>query len=85
MHKIFSVDDHIIEPANVWTDRVPTKYRDLAPHLMAHPHFAARDVLEGEPGEWPLMRSAVRWHHTGERAGSGLARRPGSTSTTTKS
>jgi len=46
------------------------------PEVMAHPHFAARELLEGEPGEWPLMRSAVRWHHTGERAGSGLAPPP---------
>lgn len=34
MYKIFSVDDHIIEPANVWTDRVPAKYRELAPHVV---------------------------------------------------
>lgn len=34
MHKIFSVDDHIIEPADVWTSRVPAKYRDTAPHVV---------------------------------------------------
>jgi predicted TIM-barrel fold metal-dependent hydrolase len=33
MYKFFSVDDHIIEPADVWTKRVPAKYRDLAPHV----------------------------------------------------
>jgi len=42
------------------------------PAVMQHPHFAARELLEGEPGSWPLMRSAIRWHHTGERAGAGL-------------
>jgi predicted TIM-barrel fold metal-dependent hydrolase len=34
MYKIFSVDDHIIEPANVWTSRVAAKYRDVAPHVV---------------------------------------------------
>ena len=26
-----SVDDHLYEPPNLWQDRVPTKYRDVAP------------------------------------------------------
>lgn len=34
MYKIFSVDDHIVEPANVWTSRVPAKYREAAPHVV---------------------------------------------------
>jgi predicted TIM-barrel fold metal-dependent hydrolase len=34
VYKIFSVDDHIIEPADVWSSRVPTKYRELAPHVV---------------------------------------------------
>jgi predicted TIM-barrel fold metal-dependent hydrolase len=31
---LVSVDDHVIEPANVWLDRVPAKYRDDAPRLV---------------------------------------------------
>ena len=31
---ITSVDDHVIEPPNVWQDRVPAKYRDVAPRIM---------------------------------------------------
>ena len=34
MYKLFSVDDHIIEPAHVWSSRVPAKYRDAAPHVV---------------------------------------------------
>ena len=30
MYTIFSVDDHIVEPADVWSSRVPAKYRDAA-------------------------------------------------------
>jgi predicted TIM-barrel fold metal-dependent hydrolase len=34
MYKIFSVDDHIVEPADVWASRVPAKYRDRAPRVV---------------------------------------------------
>ena len=30
---LVSVDDHVIEPPNVWLDRVPAKYRDDAPQM----------------------------------------------------
>ncbi|MGE3619097.1 MAG: amidohydrolase family protein [Acidimicrobiia bacterium] len=32
--RLFSVDDHIIEPANVWVDRVPSRWRDDAPRVV---------------------------------------------------
>lgn len=31
---LFSVDDHIVEHATVWTDRLPAKYRDIGPHVI---------------------------------------------------
>src|SRR5947199_3278732 len=31
---IVSVDDHVIEPANVWMDRLPSKYKDVAPRII---------------------------------------------------
>ena len=34
MYKIFSVDDHIIEPAHTWSSRVPAKFKDTAPHVI---------------------------------------------------
>jgi predicted TIM-barrel fold metal-dependent hydrolase len=34
MYKIFSVDDHIVEPPGVWSTRVPAKYSDRAPHVI---------------------------------------------------
>jgi predicted TIM-barrel fold metal-dependent hydrolase len=30
---LISVDDHILEPPDVWVDRVPAKDRDRAPHM----------------------------------------------------
>ncbi|NMF88602.1 CaiB/BaiF CoA transferase family protein [Aromatoleum petrolei] len=44
--------------------------------VMKHPHFAARGIVEGEVGQWPNITSAIRWHHTGERAGSGMKAPP---------
>lgn len=46
------------------------------PDVMEHPQFAARHLVEGSPGDWPLMRSAIRWHHADERAGAALAPPP---------
>jgi predicted TIM-barrel fold metal-dependent hydrolase len=37
-----SVDDHLIEPARLWQDRVPAKWRDTAPRL----------VREGDSEHW---------------------------------
>ncbi|OHV44535.1 amidohydrolase family protein [Pseudofrankia sp. BMG5.36] len=33
MYTLFSVDDHIVEPGHVWSDRVPARYREAAPHV----------------------------------------------------
>ncbi len=32
--KVISVDDHVIEPANVWQDRLPSRYRDVGPRVI---------------------------------------------------
>src|SRR5437763_16269130 len=32
--KLFSVDDHVCEPADTWSSRVPAKYRDQAPQIV---------------------------------------------------
>ncbi|MFF3372233.1 amidohydrolase family protein [Streptomyces sp. NPDC002680] len=34
MLKLFSADDHIIEPAHLWQDRVPAKFREDAPRVI---------------------------------------------------
>ncbi len=34
MYKLFSVDDHIIEPPGVWADRVAKKFQAAAPHVI---------------------------------------------------
>ena len=46
------------------------------PTLMETEHFADRKIIEGQPGEWPLVTTAVRWLDSESRAGSGLAHPP---------
>jgi predicted TIM-barrel fold metal-dependent hydrolase len=42
---IVSLDDHVVEPPDVWTTRLPTKYRDVGPHIVMAP--AGTPVLDG--------------------------------------
>lgn len=47
--KLFSVDDHIIEPHDVWSSRVPAKFRDQAPHVIEEDGQEAW-IYEGRKG-----------------------------------
>ena len=64
--KIISVDDHVVEPPTVWTDRLPSKYADVAPRIVRAPvkelsfiggKFTAVPDDPGAPGE------PVDWWH----------------------
>jgi predicted TIM-barrel fold metal-dependent hydrolase len=35
--RIVSVDDHVVEPADLWSSRLPAKYRDVGPRVEYHP------------------------------------------------
>ena len=54
---IVSVDDHVIEPATVWTDRLPKKYLDVGPRIVRAPVKEMTFVggkftaIPGEPGD----------------------------------
>ncbi|MCX7621616.1 MAG: amidohydrolase [Acidimicrobiales bacterium] len=59
--KIISVDDHVIEPPNVWQDRLPAKYREIGPRVERHPvaemtfvggKFAYKMGTEGPLADW---------------------------------
>ena len=34
---LVDVDAHIVEPPDVWSSRLPAKYRDIGPHIEYHP------------------------------------------------
>lgn len=59
--KIISVDDHIMEPPNVWQDRLPEKYRAVGPRIVRQKVadmqfvggvFSYREAGEHEEGTW---------------------------------
>jgi hypothetical protein len=42
---LVSVDDHVIEPPKVWVDRLPAKYREVGPRMLADDSWAYEDKL----------------------------------------
>ena len=57
---IISVDDHVVEPATVWSDRLPSKYADVGPRIVRAPvkelsfiggKFTAEPGDPSDPGE----------------------------------
>lgn len=45
---IISVDDHIIEPPDVWQSRLPAKHREAGPRIVGDEHGTQRWLYEGE-------------------------------------
>ena len=42
---IVSTDDHVVEPADLWTSRLPARYREVGPHVFYAP--SGTPILEG--------------------------------------
>jgi predicted TIM-barrel fold metal-dependent hydrolase len=70
--RIVSADDHVVEPPNVWTDRLPAKYRAVGPRVVRAPvaemsfnggRFAYAMGEEGPPADWWCYEDLV-WPHT---------------------
>ena len=34
---IIDVDAHVVEPADLWSSRLPARYRDVGPHIVYKP------------------------------------------------
>jgi len=66
--KIISADDHVIEPAHVWQDRMPAKHKELAPKIVIAPQgeMTLNDGVWLEtPGTGNKM--AAWWHFENKR------------------
>jgi predicted TIM-barrel fold metal-dependent hydrolase len=66
--RIISVDDHVVEPPTLWTDRLPAKYQDRAPRVerdRAKFHFEGgvfsftKGDADGEWCDWWLYDDLV--------------------------
>ena len=58
---IISVDDHVVEPPDLWTSRLPARYRDVGPHVVYKPTgvpilvgggYIEEPGTEGDPIAW---------------------------------
>ena len=58
---IVSVDDHVVEPPDLWSSRLPARYRDIGPHVELHPmgtprldggNYIEAPGTEGKPIAW---------------------------------
>ncbi|MBV9660544.1 MAG: amidohydrolase, partial [Acidimicrobiales bacterium] len=47
-HKLVSCDDHVIEPPNVWVDRMPAKFNDRGPRVVDRPGHTQAWQLDGD-------------------------------------
>jgi predicted TIM-barrel fold metal-dependent hydrolase len=54
---IISVDDHVVEPPNVWVDRFPSRLLDRAPHIEDRADHTQAWVWEGRDYPLSLMGS----------------------------
>jgi predicted TIM-barrel fold metal-dependent hydrolase len=58
--RIISVDDHVIEPANVWQDRLPARYKDVGPRVVREAgnmayvggNFTYEPDPDGQQADW---------------------------------
>jgi predicted TIM-barrel fold metal-dependent hydrolase len=59
--RIISVDDHVVEPPNVWQDRLPSKYADVGPRIVRAPmgevtfiggKLTVKPGSKGHPVDW---------------------------------
>ena len=83
--KVVSVDDHVIEPPNVWQDRLPARYREVGPRVVREKvaemtfvggRFEYRAAGPGEDGTWCdwWYCEDLRWPQTRLSAAAGYPR-----------
>jgi predicted TIM-barrel fold metal-dependent hydrolase len=83
--KVISVDDHVIEPAHVWQDRLPERFKEVGPRVVRTKvaemnfvggKFSYRAAEPGEDGtdcDWWFYED-LRWPQTRLSAAAGYPR-----------
>src|SRR5579872_6946262 len=56
-YKIISVDDHIVEPADVWQKHLPERFREAGPTIIDQPGHTQAWRLAGELYKLSLLGS----------------------------
>ncbi len=66
---IVSLDDHVVEPPDVWSKRLPAKYRDIGPHIVMAPAGHARARRRRATAKRPAP-TVTRWRGGSTRTSS---------------
>ncbi len=68
MPMLISVDDHVVEPPDVWTSRLPRRYRDVGPRIVIEPK-GEMALVDGSWAETPGTgdEMAAWWHYEDHR------------------
>jgi predicted TIM-barrel fold metal-dependent hydrolase len=64
--KFISVDDHVVEPQDLWQSRLPARYLDVAPRVLRQKGRVAYDAAKQpgfEIGDGPDARWCDVWHY----------------------
>jgi len=51
---VIDADSHVLEPADLWTSRVPSKYAESVPHVAVEPTSGHRHWRVGDAWLWPV-------------------------------
>src|ERR1700689_779639 len=59
---LVSIDDHMVEPPDMFDNHVPAKWRDQVPKVVRDEHGVDEWVFQGERGSTPFgMAATVGW------------------------
>jgi predicted TIM-barrel fold metal-dependent hydrolase len=71
--KVISVDDHIVEPAHLWQERLPARLRDKGPrierarwgemHLIGGARYAQEQTADGQWGDYWVYEDRMIYLH----------------------
>ena len=57
--RIISVDDHVLEPPDLWSSRLPSRYRERGPRIVRQKvRRVGAQVIEADDGQWCDV-----WHY----------------------
>ena len=56
--RLLSADNHIVEPPDLWTDRIEPKFRDLAPRLVSGDKVGREPYLSVPNADWWMVEES---------------------------
>ena len=58
--RIISVDDHVVEPPDLWTSRLPAKYQDRCPRIERDTRPESAECARNGPNRVKIVTIGLR-------------------------